>query len=133
MRCGLGSAGIICPLWRSRKPRPNKRLHLTPLRVHKIGSILKAGFCSTVFPIYSAAQLNGTSLGRPLPESDPAGDDSSVAVAANTPAQTIEAVERCASASSVRREVISLGGKRDAFECQWHKMWFGQCELNQSR
>jgi hypothetical protein len=30
---------------------PNKPMHPTPLRVDKIVRILKAGFCSTAFPI----------------------------------------------------------------------------------
>jgi hypothetical protein len=38
-------------------------LHPTPLRVDKIGSILKAGIGSTAFPIYTAAQLSARALG----------------------------------------------------------------------
>jgi hypothetical protein len=42
----------------------NKPLQRTPLRVEQDRAFLKAGFGSTVFPIYDAAPLNGKPLAR---------------------------------------------------------------------
>jgi hypothetical protein len=58
--------------WLSRVPRaisfpprvPNRRLQSTPLRVHKIGAILRAPFCYNVITIYLAARLKRNPLGR---------------------------------------------------------------------
>jgi hypothetical protein len=42
-------------------------LQSTPLRVHKIGAILRAVFCYNGLTIYSAARLKRNMLGRAVP------------------------------------------------------------------
>jgi cytidine deaminase len=52
---------------------PHPPLHLTPLRVNKIGRIKKSHLGSTALPIYGAAQLNDKPFGRQFCESKVAG------------------------------------------------------------
>ena len=49
----------------------------------------------------------------------------SVAVAANAPEQTIEAVECGRNASGMWRGLVSLSGGQEADERRWHEAWVG--------
>jgi hypothetical protein len=69
MRCAAGNAARTCRSWRSDKLRPNKRLHLTPLRGDKIGAILCVSINSNHISIYQCGAGEAQALGGGPPAS----------------------------------------------------------------